>query len=240
VALVSWAPRLPGRRMSVGSVEELGNGGGPVSQIRPLVPLRGPEGAAGRRRVLAAVLLLGLVVEAVHQIVAGGHAPDVPVIDDWLHAGLILAASAFCAWGARHRPRGPSRAAWWCFAAALLLFAVAELTWGALYAEGGDVPDVALQPGAHHRALEQQRQVLGELVGRVEGREGVAQHLLDLDLGLVPRHRLAARVAGGQLAGVVEQPAAAEVLDRLGVLGTPWATPGSRDSLDLQRTTPGG
>ena len=35
---------------------------------------------------------------------------------------------------------GPSRAAWWCFAAALLLFALAEITWGALYSGGGDVP----------------------------------------------------------------------------------------------------
>jgi hypothetical protein len=111
-----------------------------VSHFRPLVPLRGPDGAAARRRFLAAMLLLGLVVEAVHQVVVGGHAPDVPVIDDWLHAGLILASSAFCAWGARHRSPGPARAAWWCFAAALLLFAVAELTWGAMYAEGGDVP----------------------------------------------------------------------------------------------------
>ncbi len=111
-----------------------------MSHIRWLVPLRGPDGATRRRRFLAAVLLLGLVVEAVHQVVAGGHAPDVPVIDSWLHAGLILAASVFCAWGARHRPRGPGRAAWWCFAAALLLFAVAELTWGALYAGGGEVP----------------------------------------------------------------------------------------------------
>ncbi len=34
----------------------------------------------------------------------------------------------------------PSRAAWWCFAAALLLFALAEITWSALYSGGGDVP----------------------------------------------------------------------------------------------------
>jgi hypothetical protein len=110
-----------------------------VSHMRRLEPLRGRDRAADRRRVVAAVLLLGLVVEAVHQVLAGD-APDVPVIDDWLHAGLIFASSAFCAWGARHRPPGPSRAAWWCFAAALLLFGIAELTWGALYAEGSDVP----------------------------------------------------------------------------------------------------
>ena len=41
---------------------------------------------------------------------------------------------------ARRRHAGPSRAAWWCFAAALLLFALAEITWGALYSGGGDVP----------------------------------------------------------------------------------------------------
>jgi len=29
---------------------------------------------------------------------------------------------------------------WWCFAAALLLFALAEITWSALYSGGGDVP----------------------------------------------------------------------------------------------------
>jgi hypothetical protein len=86
------------------------------------------------------VLLIGLVVEAVHQLSAGDHPSDLPVIDDWLHSGLILASSAICAWGARRRRAGPSRAAWRCFAAALLLFALAEITWSALYSGGGDVP----------------------------------------------------------------------------------------------------
>src|SRR6201995_1305805 len=90
--------------------------------------------------VVAGVLLAGLVVEAVHQIIAGNDAPDLPVIDDWLHAALILAASAICARGAIRRRRGPGRAAWWCFAAGLLLFALAEITWGALYSRGGPVP----------------------------------------------------------------------------------------------------
>jgi hypothetical protein len=97
----------------------------------------------GRRAVpagLAAVLLVGLVVEAVHQIAAGDHAPDLPIIDDWLHDALILASSAICAWGATRRPPGPARAAWWCFAAALLLFAVAEIAWGALYSDGRLAP----------------------------------------------------------------------------------------------------
>jgi len=86
------------------------------------------------------VLLIGLVVEAVHQLWAGDHAADLPVVDDWLHAGLILASSAICVWGARRRRTASSRAVWWCFAAALLLFALAEITWGALYSGGGDVP----------------------------------------------------------------------------------------------------
>jgi hypothetical protein len=86
------------------------------------------------------VLLAGLLVEAVHQISAGNGAPDLPIIDDWLHAALILASSAICARGAVRRFPGPSRAAWWCFAAALLLFAIAEITWGALYSQGGAVP----------------------------------------------------------------------------------------------------
>jgi len=101
----------------------------------------GERGARRWRRVaVAAVLGAGLVVEAVHQIRAGDHAPDLAIIDDWLHAGLILASSAVCVWGARHRKTSPSRGAWWCFAAALLLFALAELLWGALYGDGGDVP----------------------------------------------------------------------------------------------------
>jgi hypothetical protein len=90
--------------------------------------------------ILAALLLVGLVVEATHQIAAGDDAPDLPIIDDWLHDALILASSAICAWGATRRRPGPSRAAWWCFAAALFLFAVAEITWGALYADGSPVP----------------------------------------------------------------------------------------------------
>jgi hypothetical protein len=90
--------------------------------------------------VPAGVLLVGLLVEAVHDITAGAGAPDLPIIDDWLHAALILASSAICARGAIRRGRGPNSGAWWCFAAALLVFALAEITWGALYSGGGPVP----------------------------------------------------------------------------------------------------
>lgn len=86
------------------------------------------------------MLLLGLVVEAVHRIGAGDHAVDHPIIDDWLHSGLILAASAICAWGAHARRPGPARAAWCCFAVALLLFAAGEIAWGVLYGHAGDEP----------------------------------------------------------------------------------------------------
>ena len=92
------------------------------------VRLRERVGSTGLRRVIAVVLLIGLVVEAVHQLSAGDHPADLPVVDDWLHAGLILTSSGICAWGARRRCARPSRAAWWCFAAALLLFALAEIT----------------------------------------------------------------------------------------------------------------
>lgn len=111
-----------------------------MSHPRWLVRLRERSGGTGPRWIVAAVLLIGLVVEAVHQLSAGAHPSDLPVVDDWLQAGLILASSAICAWGARRRRAGPSRAAWWCFAAALLLFALAEITWSALYRGGGDVP----------------------------------------------------------------------------------------------------
>jgi hypothetical protein len=91
--------------------------------------------------LLAALLLAGLVVETVHDLRAGDRAPDVPIVDDWLHSTLILASSAICVAGARRRvPRSPSRGAWWCFAAALLLFGLAEVLWSALYPAGADVP----------------------------------------------------------------------------------------------------
>ncbi|MEJ2889623.1 hypothetical protein [Actinomycetospora aeridis] len=95
-----------------------------------------------RRRLLAVVLGLGLVVEAAHQVRTGGtHTSDLPIVDDWLHSALILASAACCAWGVRARPPGgPARAAWWCFAAALAVFALAEITWSVLYSGGGDVP----------------------------------------------------------------------------------------------------
>jgi hypothetical protein len=111
-----------------------------VSQTRWLGRLPERIGRTGLRWVLAGVLLVGLLVEAVHQISVGDHRQDLPIVDDWLHAGLILASSAICMWGARRRHAGPSRSAWWCFAAALLLFALAESTWSALYSGGGDVP----------------------------------------------------------------------------------------------------
>jgi hypothetical protein len=84
-----------------------------VSHTRWFVRLRERGGAPGPRWVLAVVLLIGLVVEAVHQLSVGDHPSDLPVVDDWLHAGLILASSRICAWGARRRRAGPSRAAWW-------------------------------------------------------------------------------------------------------------------------------
>jgi hypothetical protein len=104
------------------------------------VRLRERTSAQGPHWGIAALLLVGLVVEATHQLSTGDHPSDLPVVDDWLHSGLILASSAICARGARRRRAGPSRAAWWCFAAALLLFGFAEITWSALYSGGGDVP----------------------------------------------------------------------------------------------------
>ncbi|HEY2191983.1 MAG TPA: hypothetical protein VGH76_06730 [Actinomycetospora sp.] len=111
-----------------------------MSHTRRVARLRELAGRPVAGRAVVVVLLAGLLVEAVHEIVAGNHAPDLPVIDDWLHSSLILAASAICARGAVRRRPGPARAAWWCFAAALLLFALAEITWGALYATDADVP----------------------------------------------------------------------------------------------------
>jgi len=111
-----------------------------VSTTNRFARLRAWRAGAVPRRLLAGVLLLGLILEAGHQISAGVHGPDHPLIDDWLHSGLILASSALCARGARRRTVGPSRAAWWCFAAALLLFGLAEIAWSVSYAGGGDVP----------------------------------------------------------------------------------------------------
>ncbi len=111
-----------------------------MSHSRRLARVRELSGRPSVSRLLVAVLLAGLLVEAVQRIVAGEGAPDVPAIDDWLHSGLILAASAICARGAVRRRPGPARAAWWCFAVALLLFALAEFTWGLLYSRGGIVP----------------------------------------------------------------------------------------------------
>ncbi len=102
--------------------------------------LRAWRAGAVPGRLLAVVLLLGLIIEAVHQISTGVHGPDHPLIDDWLHSGLILASSALCARGARRRTAGPARAAWWCFATALLLFGLGEIAWSILYAGGGEVP----------------------------------------------------------------------------------------------------
>lgn len=111
-----------------------------MSHSRRLARVRGLRDRPSTSRAVVGVLSVGLVVEAAHQILAGQNAPDYPLIDDWLHGGLILASSAICARGAVRRPPGPSRGAWWCFAAALLLFGLAEITWGVLYHRGGVVP----------------------------------------------------------------------------------------------------
>ncbi|MEJ2865547.1 hypothetical protein [Actinomycetospora flava] len=94
-----------------------------------------------RQRVLGVALLAGLVVEATHQIRAvGPHTSDLPLVDDWLHSALILASAGVCLWGARLRPPGPARRAWYCFTTALVVFGVAEIIWSVLYSGGGDVP----------------------------------------------------------------------------------------------------
>lgn len=111
-----------------------------MSHAPRLARLRERRDGPWPRRALAVVLLLGLAVEAAHQIPAGYHEADLPIVDDWLHAGLILVSSAICVRGAQRRAARPARAAWRCFAAALLLFAVAEITWAVLYSGGGDVP----------------------------------------------------------------------------------------------------
>src|SRR6185503_13139046 len=90
--------------------------------------------------IVVLVLLLGLAVEAGHRLAAGTDAPAWPLVDDVVHDGLILASSAFCAWGARHRRALASRSAWWCFSAALLLFALGEITFNLLYPVGAEVP----------------------------------------------------------------------------------------------------
>ncbi|MDD7964081.1 hypothetical protein [Actinomycetospora lemnae] len=105
-----------------------------------LGPIRAWTGATATSRTIGAVLLLGLGVEAVHQLRRGDHPTDLPIVDDWLHAALILASAAVCAVGAHRRTTPPSRGAWWCFAAALLLFGLGEITWGLLYADGSVVP----------------------------------------------------------------------------------------------------
>jgi hypothetical protein len=111
-----------------------------VSTTNRFARLRAWRAGVAARRLLAVVLLLGLVVEAGHQITAGVHGPDHPLIDDWLHSGLILASSVLCAGGAGRRTARSSRAAWWCFATALLLFGLGEIAWSVLYGGGGDVP----------------------------------------------------------------------------------------------------
>ena len=62
-----------------------------MSHPRRLARLR-DRPATGR--LVVGVLLVGLAFEATHQILAGEDAPDLPIVDDWLHTGLILAASA--------------------------------------------------------------------------------------------------------------------------------------------------
>ena len=111
-----------------------------MSQSRWLVRLRERTGGTGTRRAVIVLLMIGLVIEAVHQLSTGYHRSDLPIVDDWLHAALILASSIICALGARRRPAGPARAAWWCFAAAMLLFAIAVITWSLLYPGDADVP----------------------------------------------------------------------------------------------------
>ncbi|GAA4916340.1 hypothetical protein EV188_104480 [Actinomycetospora succinea] len=95
-----------------------------------------------RPRAVAAVLGLGLVVEATHQLrTRGPHTTDLPIVDNWLHSTLILASAGICLWGAFLRPAGgPARRAWFCFTTALLVFALADILWVVLYSGSGDVP----------------------------------------------------------------------------------------------------
>ncbi|MEU8002189.1 hypothetical protein AB0B66_13580 [Catellatospora sp. NPDC049111] len=111
-----------------------------MTHKRWFVRLRARNGGAGLWWGLVVVLFMGLVVEAVRELSRGDQPSHLPVVDDWLSAGLILVSSVMCAWGARRRPAGRARAAWWCFAAALLLFALAVIAERVMYTVSDDVP----------------------------------------------------------------------------------------------------
>ena len=81
---------------------------------------------------LGLVLLVGVVVEAIHELTVhpGASAAD-PFIDDWLHDLLILTSAGVCGAGAaRHKRDGR---AWTCIALALLCIGLSEITWDVLY-----------------------------------------------------------------------------------------------------------
>lgn len=84
--------------------------------------------------VLGAVLVVGVVLEAVHDIrVHPASSPDGPFFDDWLHDFLILASAGLCfAGAARHSRDGR---AWTCAALALLSLGLGEVVWGLLYTD---------------------------------------------------------------------------------------------------------
>ncbi|MFC7241860.1 hypothetical protein ACFQO7_05130 [Catellatospora aurea] len=68
-----------------------------MTHKRWFVRLRARNGGAGLWWGLVVVLFMGLVVEAVRELSRGDQPSHLPVVDDWLSAGLILVSSVMCA-----------------------------------------------------------------------------------------------------------------------------------------------
>jgi hypothetical protein len=81
---------------------------------------------------LGGVLVVGVVLEAIHEIrVHPGASPAGPFFDDWLHDFLILTSAGVCAAGATRHTRDAR--AWTFMAIALLCIGMGEITWDLLY-----------------------------------------------------------------------------------------------------------
>jgi hypothetical protein len=81
---------------------------------------------------LGGVLVVGVVLEAIHEIrVHPGASPAGPFFDDWLHDFLILTSAGVCAAGATRHTRDAR--AWTFVAIALLCIGMGEITWDLLY-----------------------------------------------------------------------------------------------------------
>lgn len=105
--------------------------------------------SSARSPLMAAIwiaLAIGVLVEAVGEVLRLGGNQDNILFSNWLHDALMFAAALLILWRVSRYPDRDSRAGWAAIGVGYLVFAIGDVTWSLLYGRTGVEPDYATVP----------------------------------------------------------------------------------------------